>query len=181
MIAGKLRTIHYQKHLYPDEKVLLITERHYISRLPIHIMFIVATLVTGVGTFAVFYTLGVLSVLVGVLCGLGSIAAIAAYFLAWNLLLERQGLVFTDQRLMIFEHDIFSRSHRIIPYERIEEATVRENFFGHIFGYGDVHLVIHEEEDTALFKGYTGLVELERIVSKYLGPKSHEGFPAWKL
>lgn len=181
MKSVKLHANHYKQHLYPNEEVLLVTERHSIKRLPMHIVFVLFAVGMAVVIFGGLYNLEIFNTVYWVLGAFWIMCLVCLYFLAWNLLLERRGLVFTDQRLMIFEHDAFSRSHRIIPYERIEEATVKENFFGHIFGYGDVRLVIHEEDAASVFKGYTGLLALEGIISKYIGPRTREGFPTWKL
>lgn len=181
MSSGRLHARYYKKHLYPNEKVLLITERHYVKRLPIHSVVVIFVVGIVLALYSVLYVLHALTVVLGFLVIIWAVSVLSAYFLAWTLLLERRGLVFTDGRLIIFEHDAFSRSHRIIPYERIEEATVKENFFSHIFGYGDLRLVIHEEDQDAIFKGYTGLLQLEDIISDYIGPRTREGFPTWKL
>lgn len=181
MTSSRLQARYYKKHLYPNEKVLLITERHSVKRLPIHIAVVIFVAGIATGLYSILYTLEALTVLLGITIILWAMCLLFAYFLAWTLLLERRGLVFTDGRLMIFEHDAFSRSHRIIPYERIEEATIKENFFSHIFGYGDLRLVIHEEEREAIFKGYTELTQLETIISEYIGPRTRDGFPTWKL
>lgn len=158
----------YQFLLQPGEKVLLVTDQHWTKRLVAHYAICTGTLLLSLGIYfwlgpnswwTIFTTVGL------VLWGSG---VIASYFLIWGVILQRRGLVLTTHRILYFSHDILTRSHFIIPYQRIEESTIKENFFSHLFGYGTWYLIVHENKEQISFIGYDHIQAIEKIINRYI-------------
>lgn len=165
-----------QSHLYnsllqPGEKVLLVTDRHWIKRLPAHYIMCVGIILFAVGLYLRLGGHESWNSLVTLLLGVWVFGVIALYFLSWSFMLSRRGLVLTNFRLLHFSQHALSRSNFIIPYRGIEESDINESFFSHWFGYGDWDVIVHENKDVISFKGYAHIKEIEQIINHYMATR----------
>lgn len=157
-----------------DEKVLLVTDRHWTKRLLAHYALCIGTILTSLGLYMWLSDNDWWNLFATILLGLWTSSIIVTYFLAWSFILERRGLVLTTHRLLHFHHDALTRSHFVIPYKGIEESDIKETVISRLFGYGDWHLVVHENKERISFKGYNKIRDIEHIINRYMTPGTSE-------
>ncbi|MBU0731953.1 PH domain-containing protein [Patescibacteria group bacterium] len=162
----------YKNHLLPDEKVLFITEMTFLTRLPFHIFFLIIFMAIGylIGHWLtgqwLFNTLQIIIISVVPLLLFGG------YLIIWRMLLVRRGLILTDKRILHFDNDLFSRHIQSVPYNKITEFDLSENFMGSFFGFGNVTISVYEMNKDIHFNHFMHVGKIEKILTQELDKSS---------
>lgn len=126
--------------LLPGENLILKDHPHWITLVKSLITPALLLIVVAIADFTIlgpdygFYTPNLRKILS---------ASVIALALLWLIVvwIRWQSISYslTDQRIKI-ESGVFGRQEKVIPIDRVQDATTRQSVFGRIFGYGRVEI-----------------------------------------
>jgi uncharacterized membrane protein YdbT with pleckstrin-like domain len=122
--------------LLPDETLIVKVHRHWIlllmqlwATLALLLAVIVLVLLIGNRVAAEYRYLAALAALA--LLGINAIVA----YLRWS----TTSIALTDQRVILVQ-GVFTRSTKVIPIDRVQDCSTRQNLLGRALGYGSVEI-----------------------------------------
>jgi uncharacterized membrane protein YdbT with pleckstrin-like domain len=126
--------------LLPGENLVIKDHPHWITLIKSLIVPAGLLLVVAIADFTIlgpdygFYTPNLRKILS---------AGVIALALLWLIVVwirwQSISYTLTDQRIKI-ESGVFGRQEKLIPIDRVQDATTRQSVFGRIFGYGRVEI-----------------------------------------
>ena len=126
--------------LLPGENLVLKDHPHWITLVKSVIVPVVLVIVIAVADFTIlgpdygFYTPNLRKVL-----SLGVIALALLWFIVVWIRWRSITYTLTDQRIKI-ETGVFGRQEKIIPIDRVQDASTKQSVLGRILGYGRVEV-----------------------------------------
>lgn len=157
----------YQPHILESERVILRTQKHGITRLYNHLLFIL-TAVIGTSILGYFFTEEFQLYYANAALIIFQLLLFVAHLLMWRALLIRRGIVFTDQRLIIFENAFFSGTVSSIVYRQIAEFEFQQSFFGRWLHYGTFTIKLSDQNKAVNLLDYEYPEEMEKILNEYV-------------
>jgi uncharacterized membrane protein YdbT with pleckstrin-like domain len=120
--------------MLPGENLVMKRHRHWIVAVKAMAL---PVLIVVLGVLLAFLSFiprdyRIIAVLVAV--ALAGIWAITVY-LRWT----AASFTLTNQRVLL-DYGVFSRSSKVIPIDRVQDVTTRQNLLGRILGYGRVEI-----------------------------------------
>jgi uncharacterized membrane protein YdbT with pleckstrin-like domain len=120
--------------MLPGENLVMKRHRHWIvavKAMALPVLIVVLGVLLALLSF-IPRDYRIIAVLVAV--ALAGIWAITVY-LRWT----AASFTLTNQRVLL-DYGVFSRSSKVIPIDRVQDVTTRQNLLGRILGYGRVEI-----------------------------------------
>lgn len=155
----------YKPHILESEQVLFRVQKHGMTRVRSHVLFVI-TAIIGTSALGYFFTDEFQIYYANFALVLFQLGLVGAHMLLWRALLVRRGIVFTDQRFIIFQNSLFSGTVSSIVYHQIAEFELQQSLVGRWLGYGTIWLKLADQGKEIPLMDYEYPQEIENILNE---------------